>query len=321
MCSSGGSNDGGRNCIDRSGRRNGNDDGRNGVSVSEPMARAGDAAPVPAAVRFYVAHERSILGALMVILFLVAWEGLERGWWARLLHPLLGASAERWQLKPILISSPTLVAAAAYRMFFVSGEIWRDLAWSGMSYVLGLALAIAVGIPLGLAAGWYRRFSYAGEPLLAALNATPQVAFLPLLVIWVGTGLGTRVLIIFLLAVLPLAINAHAAVRTTDPRLIKVAASFSAGDWRLFRTIILPSTIPFLLAGLRLAIGRGMIGVVVGEIYGSAAGVGAMISQAGSRFQTDKVFVGVLTIVAIGVTLVEIVRRIERRVDVWRPPS
>ena len=153
------------------------------MSVTDPMARAGDAAPVPAAVRFYVAHERAILGALMVVLFLVAWEGLERGWWARLLHPLLGASAERWQLKPIFISSPTLVAAAAYRMFFVTGEIWRDLAWSGMSYVLGLALAIAVGIPLGLAAGWYRRFSYAVEPLLAALNATPQVAFLPLLVI------------------------------------------------------------------------------------------------------------------------------------------
>ena len=267
------------------------------MSVTEPMASAGDAAPVPAAVRFYVAHESAILGALMVMLFLVAWEGLEHGWWARLLHPLLGASAERWQLKPIFISSPTLVAAAAYRMFFVTGEIWRDLAWSGMSYVLGLALAIAVGIPLGLAAGWYRRFSYAVEPLLAALNATPQVAFLPL------------------------AINAHAAVRTTDPRLIKVAASFSAGDWRLFRTIILPSTIPFLLAGLRLAIGRGMIGIVVGEIYGSAAGVGAMISQAGSRFQTDKVFVGVLTIVAIGVTLVEFLRRIERSVDVWRPPS
>src|SRR6476661_9689139 len=297
------------------------DDGRDFVSVTEPMARADDAAPVPAAVRFYVAHERAILGTLMVILFLVAWEGLERGWWACLLHPLLGASAERWQLKPIFISSPTLVAAAAYRMFFVTGEIWRDLAWSGMSYVLGLALAIAVGIPLGLAAGWYRRFSYAVEPLLAALNATPQVAFLPLLVIWVGTGVGTRVLIIFLLAVLPLAINAHAAVRTTDPRLIKVAASFSAGDWRLFRTIILPSTIPFLLAGLRLAVGRGMIGVVVGEIYGSGAGIGAMISQAGSRFQTDKVFVGVLAIVAIGVTLVEIVRRIERSVDVWRPPS
>jgi NitT/TauT family transport system permease protein len=127
------------------------------------------------------------------------------------------------------------------------------------------------------------------------------------------------VLIIVLLAVLPIAINARAAVRTTDPRLIRVASSFGAGDWRLFLTIILPSAVPFLLAALRLAIGRGMIGVVVGEIYGSAAGIGAMINQAGSRFQTDKVFVGVLTIVAAGMILVEIVQRIERRVEVWRP--
>ncbi len=270
---------------------------------------------------FYLAHERAILGALMVILFLIAWEGFARGWWGEMLQPLFGAAAERLRLKPIFISSPTLVAAAAYRMAFVTGEIWRDLAASGIGYGLGVALAIAVGIPLGLAAGWYRRLSYAVEPFLSALNATPQVAFLPLIVLWVGTGLGARVLIVFLLAVLPIAINAHAAVRTTDARLVRLAASFGAGEWRLFRTIILPSTVPFLLAGLRLAVGRGMIGVVVGEIYGSAAGIGAMISQAGARFQTDKVFVGVLTIVAIGVILVELVQLIERRVEAWRPPT
>jgi ABC-type nitrate/sulfonate/bicarbonate transport system permease component len=202
----------------------------------------------------------------------------------------------------------------------VTGEIWRDLGWSGLGYGIGLTLAIAVGIPLGLAAGWYRCFSYAAEPFLAALNATPQVAFLPLIVIWIGTGMGARVFIIFFLAVLPIAINAHAAVRITDPRLVRMAASVGAGDSRMFRSIILPGSLPFLLAGLRLAIGRGMIGVVVGEIYGSAAGVGAMISQAGARFQTDRVFVGVLTIVAAGVILAEIVQRIEHRVDVWRPP-
>src|SRR5215467_2085230 len=251
---------------------------------------------------FYRRHERAILGTVMVLLFLLGWEGLARGWWADALRPLLGESAERLQLKPIFISSPTLVGTAAFRMFFVTGEIWRDIAWSSFGYGLGLALAIAI------------------DPILSALNATPQVAFLPLIVVWVGTGLSARVLIIVLLAVLPIAINARAAVRTTDPRLIKVATSFGAGDWRLFLTIILPSAVPFLLAALRLAIGRGMIGVVVGEIYGSAAGIGAMISQAGSRFQTDKVFVGVLTIVAVGVVLVEIVQRIERRVEAWRPP-
>jgi NitT/TauT family transport system permease protein len=234
---------------------------------------------------------------------------------------MAGASAERLRLKPIFISSPTLVLQAAYRMFFVTGEMWRDLAWSALGYSLGLACAIAAGIPLGLVAGWYKRLSYAVEPFLAALNATPQVAFLPLIVIWVGTGMGARVLIIFLLAVLPLAINAHAAVRTTDPRLIAVARSFGASEARLFYSIILPSSIPFLLAGLRLAVGRGMIGVVVGEIYGSAAGVGAMISQSGARFETDKVFVGVLTIVAAGLILVELIERIERHIELWRPPA
>jgi ABC-type nitrate/sulfonate/bicarbonate transport system permease component len=252
---------------------------------------------------------------------LLAWEGLERGWWASLLQPLLGGSAERLRIKPIFISSPTLVVKAAFRMYFVTGEMWRDLAWSSLGYTLGLGLAVMIGMPLGLAAGWYRRLSYAAEPFLAALNAAPQIVFLPLLVIWVGTGITTRILIIFLLAVLPIAISAQAAVRTTDPRLIRVASSFAASDGRLFRSIIVPSSDPFLLAGLRLAIGRGMIGVVVGEIYGSAAGVGAMINQAGARFETDKVFVGVLTIVAAGVTLAEIVQRIERRVEVWRAPA
>jgi NitT/TauT family transport system permease protein len=271
--------------------------------------------------RFYLINERVILGGFMLIVVLLAWEGLERGWWASLLEPMAGASAERLRLKPIFISSPTLVLQAAYRMFFVTGEMWRDLAWSALGYSLGLACAIAAGIPLGLVAGWYKRLSYAVEPFLAALNATPQVAFLPLIVIWVGTGMGARVLIIFLLAVLPLAINAHAAVRTTDPRLIAVARSFGASEARLFYSIILPSSIPFLLAGLRLAVGRGMIGVVVGEIYGSAAGVGAMISQSGARFETDKVFVGVLTIVAAGLILVELIERIERHIELWRPPA
>jgi NitT/TauT family transport system permease protein len=131
--------------------------------------------------------------------------------------------------------------------------------------------------------------------------------------------MSARVLIIFLLAVLPIAISAFAAVRTTDPRLIRVARSFGAPDGQLFQSVILPSATPFLLAGLRLAIGRGMIGVVVGEIYGSVAGVGAMINQAGARFETDRVFVGVLTIVAAGVMLVEMLQRLERRVEVWRP--
>jgi ABC-type nitrate/sulfonate/bicarbonate transport system permease component len=269
--------------------------------------------------RLYLSHERAILGAAGIVAFLILWEGFARGWWADLLQPLLGPQAMRLQLKPIFISSPTRIVRTAFDMFFVTGTIWKDLGWSSLEFVLGLSLAFVIGIPLGLAAGWYRRFAYAVGPFLTALNATPQVAFLPLLILWVGTGLAARVLIIVLLAVLPIAINALAAVRTVDARLIRVARSFSANDSLLFRSIILPSAVPFLLAGARLAVGRGMIGIVVGEIYGSAAGIGAMMNQAGSRFETDKVFVGVLTIAAAGVALVELIRCIERRVEIWRP--
>ena len=277
-------------------------------------------APAQKPALFLRANERAILGLASVVLFLLLWEGFARGWWAELLQPLLGPQAARFALKPIFISSPTRIAVAAYRMFVVTGEIWKDLGWSALEFALGLALALVIGIPLGLAGGWYRRLSYAIEPFLAALNATPQVALLPLLVLWLGTGLACRIVIIVLLAVLPIAIAALSAVRTTDARLIRVARSFAAGDWRLFRTVILPGAVPLLLAGVRLAVGRGMIGIVVGEIYGSAAGIGMLINQAGSRFDTDKVFVGVLTIAVAGVGLVELVRNIERRVEVWRAP-
>ena len=278
------------------------------------------AAPPRSFRRWYLEHERAVLGVVAVAIFITFWEGLTRGWWADLLAPLIGASAARWRINPIFLSSPSAIAAAFYRVFFVTGEIWNDLRVSGLEYVLGFVLAVVVGIPLGLTAGWYRRFHYAVEPFLSALNATPQVAFLPLIVVWVGTDLAAKVLIIFLLAVLPIAMSAQAAVRTTDARLLTMAKSCGAGQWQLFRTIIVPSAIPYLLAGLRLAVGRAMIGIVVGEIYGSASGIGAMINQAGSRFQTDKVFVGVLTLIAAGMILSEILRRIEARVEIWRPP-
>jgi len=122
------------------------------------------------------------------------------------------------------------------------------------------------------------------------------------------------------LSVLPLFINAHAAVRTTDPRLIAVARSFAASEWFAFRSIIVPSAVPFLLAGLRLAIGRGMIGIVVGELTGAARGVGFMINRAGALFETDVVFVGIFAIVAAGLILTGAVRRMELALSVWRAP-
>jgi NitT/TauT family transport system permease protein len=274
----------------------------------------------PPIVRSYLAHERAILGVAALLAVLLAWEGLGRGWWADLLSPLLGHGAETLRLKPIFVSSPSAVAAAAWSLFWVSGKIWPHLAASGLELMLGLGISLLVGVPLGLVCGRYRLLSHAVAPFVSALNATPQVALLPLVVLWIGTGLAARVFVIVLLTVLPLFINAHAAVRTTDPRLLTVARSFAASEVFLFRSIIVPSAVPFLLAGLRLAIGRGMIGIVVGELYGGATGVGFMINRAGATFETDVVFVGVFTIVAAGLVLTDLVRRIETAVSAWRAP-
>jgi ABC-type nitrate/sulfonate/bicarbonate transport system permease component len=295
---------------------------RGGPRLARPLEariEAGPGAALPRLRQFYRGRERVILGAVSVVLFLIFWEGLTRGWWADAMAPLVGGAAEHLRIRPIFISSPTRIVAAGYRLFFVTGAIWHDLEVSGIECLLGFLLALLVGVPLGLAAGWYRRFNYAVEPFLAALNATPQVAFLPLIIVWFGIGLQARVVVIFLLTVLPIAINAMAGVRTTDARLVRVARSFNASDWRIFCNLILPSAVPFLLAGIRLGVGRAMIGVVVGEIYGANAGIGFMINIAGARFQTDNVFVGVITIAALGLALADIIRRIERRVEAWRP--
>jgi NitT/TauT family transport system permease protein len=263
----------------------------------------------------YLTYERGILGMAAFTLFLLFWEGLGRGWWADLLH--IGAL----RVKPIMLSSPSTIAAAAWQMYFVTGEMWRDLGVSSLEFLLAFLAAAALGIPLGLVAGRYRNLSYAVDPLLNALNATPQVALVPLVVLWMGTGLGARVFIIALLMIVPLMINSFAAMRTVEPKYLTLAHSFDAGEWTVFRTIIVPAAIPFLLTGIRLAIGRGMIGVVVGEIYGAPVGVGFVINQAGQTFQTAKVFVGVLTLVVVGLLLSEAVRGFERSVERWRPQA
>ena len=268
--------------------------------------------------RFYSRFEHAILGSLAVLAFLLFWQGLSNGFLADLLKPLIGDVAGQLRVRPIFISSPTRIYARLGQMI-ASGEIWEHLHASGVAFGLGGAIAILIGIPLGLAVGWYRRLSYAVEPFLAAYNATPQVVFIPLIIIWVGTGLSTKVLIIAMVTFIPLTMSALAAVKTTDARLLRVADSFGSSDWRRFRDIILPTSVPFLLSGLRLGVGRAMVGVVVGEIYASTAGVGYLINVSGASFQTDRVFVGILMIAVVGLLLTWAIYFVERRVEVWRP--
>lgn len=161
--------------------------------------------------------------------------------------------------------------------------------------------------------------SYLFDPFVNAMNATPRVALLPLVIIWLGIGILSKLGIIFLGAVFPMLINARDGVKTTPLNLINAAKSFGATEWQIFKSVIFPSTVPFLLTGLRIAVGRALVGVLVGELYAATAGVGFMITVAGATFQTDKVFVGILIFAIAGIVLTDILDRIEHRFDKWRP--
>jgi len=261
--------------------------------------------------KFYLNYESAILGTSAVIIFLLVWESM-------------GGALSRYnpipflRINPMFMSAPSLIFKAAVDMFS-SGEIYHDLKISSIEFFWGYLLAVGVAIPFGILTGWYKRLSYIFDPFVNAMNATPRVALLPLVIIWLGIGILSKVGIIFLGAVFPMLINARDGVKTTPLNLINAARSFGASEWQVFKSVVFPSTLPFLLTGLRIAVGRALVGVLVGELYAATAGIGFMITVAGATFQTDKVFVGVLIFAISGIVLTDILDRIEHRFDKWRP--
>jgi ABC-type nitrate/sulfonate/bicarbonate transport system permease component len=253
--------------------------------------------------KFYLNHEKAILGSASAIVFLVIWE-------------LVGNVYQL--INPMFMSAPSLIWKAAVQLF-TSGEIFNDLYVSGVELFWGYFLSAVVAIPFGIAIGWYKRVAYVFDPFVNAMNATPRVALLPLVIIWLGIGILSKVGIIFLGAVFPILINTRDGVKTTPVNLLTAARSFGASEWTLFKTVVLPSTVPFILTGLRLGLGRAIVGVMVGELYAATAGIGFMITVAGATFQTDKVFVGVLIFALTGMLGMELLTRVEKRFDKWRP--
>jgi len=261
--------------------------------------------------KFYLNYESKILGTSAVIVFLVLWEFMGGALSVYNPIPVL-------RINPMFMSAPSLIFKTAVDMFS-SGDIYHDLKISSIEFFWGYLLAVVVAIPVGILTGWYKRMSYVLDPFINAMNATPRVALLPLVIIWLGIGILSKVGIIFLGAVFPMLINARDGVKTTPLNLINAARSFGASEWLVFKSVVFPSTLPFLLTGLRIAVGRALVGVLVGELYAATAGVGFMITVAGATFQTDKVFVGVLIFAISGIVLTDILDRIEHRFDKWRP--
>jgi ABC-type nitrate/sulfonate/bicarbonate transport system permease component len=251
---------------------------------------------------FWVRNEHALIGAVSMLVFLAFWET---------------AVALEW-VNPLFTSSPSRIGRAGYEMF-ADGSIYPHLAVSGYEFLVGYGMAIVIGVPLGILMGWYGRINAVLDPFVSALYATPRIALLPLLMIWFGIGLMSKIAIVFLGAIFPILVNTITGVRTLNADFVKVSRSFGANDRQIFLTVALPSSVPLLLTGLRLGLGHALVGIVVGEMYGATHGLGFLIATSGARFQTDKLMVGIILIAAAGVALTEFLRLIERRFERWRP--
>jgi ABC-type nitrate/sulfonate/bicarbonate transport system permease component len=247
-------------------------------------------------------QERLVIGSGALIAFLLVWEGCARS----------------GLVDPLFISSPTRVALAGYALI-QDPDFWNDLKVSASEFALGYAAAVAVAVPIGLAIGLSRRLQYLLGPFIDTLNAVPRVTLLPLIIIWFGIGIWSKVAVVFLGAVIPIAISTQAGVHTSETRFLRIARSFSASRMKILSSIVLPGTVPFIFTGSKYGAGRALLGVVVGELYAATAGLGHMIANAGNTFQTDVVFFGVAIFMAAGLLVVALLDALERHFEKWRP--
>lgn len=252
--------------------------------------------------QLYQTYERPLLGTIGVVAFLLFWE------WA-------GTSGFA---NPLFTSAPSRIVKA-FISLSASGELGNDVLVSGQEFVYGFVGAIVIGIPLGILMGWYRPVEAVLDPFVNFFYATPRIALLPVMTIWLGIGMNSKVAIVFLGAVFAILINTIVGVQNLDHSLLRAARSFGANDMQIFGTIAIPGTVPFLLTGIRLGLGHALVGIVAGELYAAQAGVGYLIAVAGNTFQMDKVFAGVVLIAVAGMIMTEGLKRIENHYQSWKP--
>ena len=277
--------------------------------MSESQALDADLARSEAAVApsrgLWHRFEPAILGAGSIVALLVVWE----------LVPYLVTISPGTRL---FFTTPSQIAGTLWEMF-AGGTIWKPLGVSASGFALGLGLAIVVGLPLGVLIGRSRTLNAMLDPFITAFNATPRLVFLPLLVLWLGLGLWSKVAIVFIGALFPILINTYEGVRNADKVLINVVRSFGAKEWEVARLVVVPNALPYIIAGLRLAIGRAVLGVVVAEFFGSESGLGVMMVQAAGRYQVAIVFSGLIVFAALSLAMTALVQMLENRLGRWRP--
>lgn len=246
-------------------------------------------------------HRKVLLGLLAVAIFLAAWQAVF------LVLPF----------NKLFISKPDLILEAFVELI-ASGDLMRDLAISAVPFFYGFSAAVLVGVPLGVVMGWRAPVRYTLDPIMTVFYASPLVALAPLVIVFFGVGVSGKAIIIFMLSVFPFIFNAQAGVRAVDPLLINVVRSMGGKERDLYLKILIPSVLPYIVAGARIAVGRGLIGILVGEFFAASEGIGYAIARFGDLFALDKMFACILAIMIIAVVLTEGIRWAERAAFPWR---
>jgi NitT/TauT family transport system permease protein len=226
-----------------------------------------------------------------------------------------------WELggpfvNPIFFSYPSKIIAAAYHLT-LSGEL-PYYTWQSLQVLFcGLGFAILVGIPLAVLMVRVRPVDWALDIPINALYATPMAALVPLLVLWFGIHMQAKIIVVFLFAVFPILINTYQGVRECDKNIIEVARSFRVSETQMWTHILLPWSVPYITAGIRLAIGRGLVGMIIAEFFTSISGLGYLITRYTHIFEMDKSFVPVILLMILGVSMTAALKWVERRVAPW----
>jgi NitT/TauT family transport system permease protein len=252
--------------------------------------------------RWYRRNERTVLAVTGVVSFFVLWQ--------------LGSDAGL--IDAFFFSSPLAILAAGAEEV-QKPRFWDDAKVSAIELGGGSLAAVALAVPLGIVIGWYRRVSLTFDPWLNFFNALPRVALVPLVVLWAGLGIEMKTIIVFLGGFFSIILPTVEGVRTVERQFLDVARSFRAPERLIFTSLVIPGILPFIVSGLRVAVGRVLAGVIIAEFYAQTQGLGVMIRKAEASLQSDRMLFGVLIFTLLGIVLYEAVGYADRYFQRWRP--
>ena len=251
--------------------------------------------------RVYSRKQRWLIGTINLTVFFLVWQIL----------------ATYTDVPKLFLPSVTEVWEALVRMH-EQGILWNNLAISLWIYVIGMVISIVIAVPLGLFIGGVKIVDRVLSPYIWAIYTTPRLILMPLVVLWVGINDVARVVIIVLSAVPATLVVVMEGVKTVDNSLLRAARSFGAGRTRLFRSVVLPATVPFVATGIRMGVSRGLIGLFIGELFTAATGIGYIIALSSKTFNSAQTYAMLLIFVLFCVAMVGLTQLLERKVSVWR---